>query len=98
MREHGIQDRNVTTDRTEELIKRPAPRYVVAETGFWDDLPSMAALNSLLRGTNRFSAVRRIETRADYPNPDRELVIYEYLGEVDAKPVPLSAELVGVGI
>jgi len=98
MREHGIQDRNVTTDRIEELIKRHAIRYVVAETGFWDDLPSMAALNSLLRDTSRFAAVRRIETRADYPNPDRELVIYEYLGEVDAKPVPLSAELVVVGV
>jgi hypothetical protein len=80
------------------LIKRHAIRYVVAETGFWDDLPSMGALNSLLGDTNRFRAVRRIETRADYPNPDRELVIYEYLGEVDATPLPLSAELVGVGV
>jgi 4-amino-4-deoxy-L-arabinose transferase-like glycosyltransferase len=98
MREHGIQDRNVNADRIEELIKRHAIRYVVAETGFWDDLPSMAALNSLLLDSGRFRAVRRIETRADYPNPDRELVIYEYLGEVDAAPLPLSAELVGVGV
>ena len=98
MREHGIQDRNLNAGRIEELIKRHAIRYVVAETGFWDDLPSMGALNSLLGDTNRFRAVRRIETRADYPNPDRELVIYEYLGEVDATPLPLSAELVGVGV
>ncbi len=51
MREHGIQDRNLNAGRIEELIKRHAIRYVVAETGFWDDLPSMAALNSLLRDT-----------------------------------------------
>lgn len=88
----------MTTDRIEGLIKRHAIRYVVAETEFWDDLPSMAALNSLLRDTSRFAAVRRIETRSDYPNQDRELVIYEYLGEIDAKPMPLSAELVGVGV
>jgi hypothetical protein len=98
MREHGIQDRNLNAGRIEELIKRHAIRYVVAETGFWDDLPSMAALNSLLRDTSRFAAIRRIETRSDYPNPDRELVIYEYLGETEAIPLPLSAELVGVGV
>lgn len=97
-RERGIQDRNLDVERIEELIKRHAIRYVVAETGFWNDLPSMAALTSLLHDTVRFKAVRQIETRANYPNPDRELVIYEYLGEVDATPLPLSAELVGVGI
>lgn len=97
-RERGVQDRNLTADRIEGLIKRHAIHYVVAETGFWDDLPSMAALKSLLHDTSRFAVVRRVATRANYPNTDRELVVYRYLGEVDATPLPLSAELVGIGV
>ncbi|SEN96824.1 Dolichyl-phosphate-mannose-protein mannosyltransferase [Nitrosospira multiformis] len=97
-RERGVQDRNLTANKIESLLKRHAIRYVVAETGFWHDLPSMAALTALLNDTSRFKAVQRIATQANYPNTDHELVIYEYLGMVDANPQPLSAELVGIGI
>ncbi|MDN5752357.1 MAG: glycosyltransferase family 39 protein [Nitrosospira sp.] len=97
-RERGVQDRSLTADRIEELIKQHAIRYVVAETGFWDDLPSMAALKSLLQDANRFAVVRRIATQANYPSTDGELVVYRYLGEVDTDPLPLSAELVGIGV
>jgi hypothetical protein len=97
-RERGVQDRGLTADRIEGLIKQHAIHYVVAETGFWDDLPSMEALESLLQDSSRFAVVRRVSTRANYPNTDRELVVYRYLGEVDATPQPLSAELVGIGV
>jgi len=97
-RERGVQDRGLTADRIEGLIKQHAIHYVVAEKGFWDDLPSMEALESLLHDSSKFAVVRRVSTRANYPNTDRELVVYRYLGEVDATPQPLSAELVGIGV
>jgi hypothetical protein len=96
-RERGIQDRGMPAARIEDLVKKHAIRYVVFEPDFWPDMPSMAALKALLHDQTKFVAVRRIATSANFRQPDKEIIVYRYLGELDNPPAPLSVELVGIG-
>lgn len=97
-RERGIQDRQLSIERIEQLIQQHGVRYVVCDPLFWTDLPSMAALNALLADGSRFAVERRIATTANFNAADKELVIYRYLGRTEEPPRPLTAELVGVGV
>jgi hypothetical protein len=96
-RERGVRDRGITGVQIEEMIRRYAVRYVVAQTDFWRDLPSMRALDELLHDNTRFRPVSRIALQANFPNPDHELVIYEYMAEIASKPAPLNMEIMGTG-
>ena len=93
----GIQDRQLDTATIADLVRRHGIRYVVYDPDFWQDLPSMAALNGLLADSSRFALEHEIRTVANFRNADRRIRIYRYLGEVRTPPEPLGAELVGVG-
>jgi hypothetical protein len=96
-RTRGVEDRGFTTDQIEQLFKRHAVRYVVAQTGFWGDLPSFSTLEQLLADRSKFEKVHRIETEANYNQSDPEVVIYKYLGEIQLPPEPMALEMVGIG-
>jgi hypothetical protein len=93
-RARGIEDRQLEPARIAELIRRHGIRYVVYDPDFWQDLPSMAALNTLLGDTSRFALEREIATVANFKNADRRIRI---LGTLQSPPEPMGAELVGVG-
>ena len=71
--------------------------YVVAQSDFWIDIPSMLALQNLLRDSTHFELVQRISVKANYNTEDREISIYRNLGKVAAIPKPLFLEMVGIG-
>lgn len=96
-RARGIQDRQLEPERIADLIMRHGVRYVVYDPDFWQDLPSMAALNTLLGDTSKFVLEREIATVANFKNADRRIRIYRSLGPLKSPPDPLGAELVGVG-
>jgi hypothetical protein len=50
-----------------------------------------------LHDASKFVVDARIEVRANFPNPDHELLVYRYLGELRSPPLPLSVELVTIG-
>jgi hypothetical protein len=61
-----------------------------AQTDFWTDIPSMAALQNLLHVPTYFEVIEVIPVKANYKTEDREIVIYHNLGEVASSPDPLS--------
>lgn len=97
LREWGFQDRRLTLETIYDLLNRYGIHYVVAQPDFWTDIPSMATLQQLLQDKSRFEEVRRIRVSANFPNLDRELVIYRNLGPVAAVPEPFSLEMVSIG-
>nr|WP_320114290.1 glycosyltransferase family 39 protein [uncultured Desulfuromonas sp.] len=96
-RTRGVEDRGFTPDEIEQIIQRHGVLYIVAQLGFWNDLPSFAALETLLADQNKFEEVSRIKTRANFDHEDHELTIYRYLGEVQLPPQPMQVEMVGIG-
>ncbi|WP_394790766.1 ArnT family glycosyltransferase [Rhodoferax sp.] len=96
-RERGIQDRQLTGERILEFFRLHGVRYVVYDPDFWQDLPSMAALSSLLEDSRRFALVQEVHTTANFDQADKRLRIYQFLGELQSPALPLGAELVGIG-
>ena len=96
-RARGVEDRGIGEAAIEDMLRRYRVRYVVAQTGFWTDLPSTRALQMLLGRRDRFLPVARIVPEANFPHEDMEVVIYEYLGAIADRAAPLSLEMVGIG-
>ena len=96
-RSRGYRDRGFNEDAIHDLLNRYAVHYVVAQTDFWIDIPSMAALQNLLHDSTRFEVVEFIPVKANYNTEDREIVIYRNLGKVSISPEPLSLQMVGIG-
>ena len=91
-RELGVQEKDLGENEIRDLLGRIGAAYVVAETGFWVDLPAMKRFETVLQ-SGSFKAVARIKTRANYPASDRELVIFRNLGPLAKGPVRLDLEL-----
>ena len=96
-RARGVEDRGIGQAAIEGMLRRYRVRYMVAQTGFWTDLPSIRALQTLLGRRDRFLPVARIVPEANFPNEDKEVVIYEYLDPIADRAAPLSLEMVGIG-
>ena len=94
-RERGVHDKGISPEQIEAMIQRYAVRYVVAQSGFWLDLPSMRALDGLLHDQARFKPVFQIAPDANVPITDQELVVYEYLGEIASRPASMSVGILG---
>lgn len=91
-RELGVEQKNLDEAEIRNLLGRLGAAYVVAEPGFWVDLPAMKRFESVLQ-SRFFKEVARIKTVANYPASDRELVIYRNLGPLAKGPVNLELEL-----
>lgn len=96
-RERGVEDRGFGPNDILRLIRKYGIRHVVAESDFWLDLPSLAALDRVLNDHTLFTPVARVPITSNAGPAARELVVYEYRGEVDDPPAPLSVEMVGLG-
>lgn len=96
-RERGVEDRGLGRAEILGLIKKYGIRHVVAESDFWLDLPSLAALDAVLHDGSLFTPVTRVPITSNAGPAARELVIYRYRGEVDDPPAPLTFEMVGLG-
>lgn len=96
-RERGVEDRGLQRDDILALLRKYGIRHVVAESGFWTDLPSMAALDALLHDRTLFTPVARVPIASNAGPAAPELVIYEFAGPVDDPPAALSLEMVGLG-
>lgn len=96
-RERGVEDRGVDRAGILALLRKYGIRHVVAEAGFWTDLPSMAALDGLLHEPALFTPLAHVPITSNAGPAAPELVIYEFAGPIDEPPAPLSLEMVGLG-
>lgn len=94
-REYGVEDRGYTEDEIYAMLNRFGVGYVVAQREFWADIPSMAALERLLRNESRFEVVKVIQISANLPVSDGVLTIYRNRGPIAADPAPITLELMG---
>ncbi|PZP36582.1 MAG: 4-amino-4-deoxy-L-arabinose transferase [Roseateles depolymerans] len=97
-RERGIQDRGVTPEQLRQKFVDHGIRYLVYDPDFWQDLPSMGALRTLLSDPASFELEKTLPLQANFRSDDKRLQIYRFTGELKDPPLPLSAELVGVGV
>ena len=96
-RERGVEDRGFTEKAILDTLSKYGVRYLVMESDFWTDLPSMAALQHVVRSSGKFEELKRIEIAANVHTRDRELRIYRNLGPVSDEPAAISLEIVGIG-
>ncbi len=96
-RERGVEDRGLDRAAILALVRKYGIRYVVAESDFWTDLPSMAVLDSMLRDRTLFAEIARVPISANVAGVAKEIGIVKYLGAVDDPPAPLTVEMVGLG-
>lgn len=91
-RELGVAQKDYSEEEIAGLIDAAGVHYVVAQLDFWTDLEVMRRLQRVL-GSDHFSEVGRIQTRANYPVSDKVLVIYRNNGRVSETPKSRNIEL-----
>ena len=74
-RELGVQEKELDEAAIGERIDSLGIEYVVVQPGFWNDLAVMQRFERVM-ASEQFEEVARIETPANYPAHEKELVIY----------------------
>jgi hypothetical protein len=95
-RELGVRERPLSEQELGDLLDRDGVSYVVAQDGFWTDLPVMARLQSVLRSAH-FQEVARIPVVANLPTEDHTLLIYRNMGHVAQGPHIVDLQLPIIG-
>jgi hypothetical protein len=79
------------------LINQLGIHYIVAQTGFWDDLKVMQKFQNVL-ASNQFERFKTIKIHGNVFHRDKQLVIYKNLGAVNKLPESIRIELPIIGI
>jgi len=92
----GVQQKSFTEPEIDELLDHSGVSYVVAQEGFWTDLPVMKRFQSVLQ-SQHFRQVAEIPVVGNPQEEDRKLLIYRNLGEVVQGPrlVDLHLPIIG---
>lgn len=96
-RERGVEDRGYDRAALLELLRKHGLQYIVAEEDFWTDLPSLKALDTLLRDRTLFDEIARVPVESNTGSSTTGLRVLRYLGPMDSPPAPLTLEMVGLG-
>jgi len=88
----GVRDLRVASAAIEAIFPRYRIGYAVYDPEFWNDLPSIQALNKVLSGP-AFTALPSITVQANVPHNDRELRIVRYDGALPERAEPLSMDM-----
>lgn len=80
-RELGVEQKGLTEPEIAEALNANAVHYVVMQPGFWIDLEAMQRFERVM-ATDQFEEVARIETPANFPAHETQLVIYRNRGQV----------------
>jgi hypothetical protein len=92
----GVQQKSFTEPEIGELLDRSGVSYVVAQEGFWTDLPVMKRFQSELQ-SQHFRQVAEIPVLGSPREEDRKLLIYRNLGEVAQGPHQVDLHLPIIG-
>lgn len=92
----GVEEKGYQKAEIAALINRLGVHYVVAQPDFWTDLKEMKRLQEVLEGP-QFVETTRFAMNANYPAQEKELVVYENLGDVTKGPIEITNELPIVG-
>ncbi len=88
----GVEQQNYSEPEINDLINKMGVHYIVAQPDFWTDLDQMEKLQNVLNA-GKFKVVRRFKMNANYDSVDKELIVYQNLGEVAKGPVKIVNEL-----
>ncbi len=92
----GVRENALSKQEIGDLLDRYGVSYVVAQDGFWTDLPVMARFQSVLRSAH-FQEVARIPVVANVRTEDRMLLIYRNRGDVAPGPHVVDLQLPIIG-
>lgn len=95
-RELGVEQKSITEKQIAERINELGIHYVVMQPKFWDDLEAMKRFERTMH-SSQFREVARIATPSNYPAHEKELVIYQNLGEVGDGHTELQLDLPIIG-
>lgn len=95
-RRRGVQDLNLNPLDIRRMLSRYGVSYIVIEPGFWSDLPSMAALEELLKGRG-FALVEIVPIEANVFTQAKSIRIYRNLAPVadGQKRIDLDVPTIG---
>lgn len=96
-RSRGIAGRGLDQAAMRDLFRRLAIRWVVAQPGFWSDLPYFRAFEAVLADRTLFEPLARVPVGSNQPVPETELVVYRYVGPLADPPEPVSIEIAPIG-
>jgi hypothetical protein len=95
-RERFVEDKNLNAHEIGHILDTLGIRYVVAQSGFWTDLPSMNQLELLLNGPH-FRRLRRFPMHANYHAQEKELVVYQNLDKVASGRIRIQINVPTIG-
>jgi hypothetical protein len=96
-RELGVEELDVTPAKAGEMLNRYGVKYIVSQPNFWDDLNNMQMLQDVLH-TPQFRLVGTIPVSSNVDHTDRELEIYENLGNLSTVRERIRLELPIIGV
>jgi hypothetical protein len=96
-RERGVEVVAIDRAGILEALRQYRVRYVVAQEGFWTDLRPMAELYGLLADESLFERVTTAIPQANFPNTDKRVSVYRFLGELAQVPAKVKLDMVGIG-
>ncbi len=95
-RRRGVRDLDLTSEDIHEMLARYGVSYIVMEPGFWSDLPSMAAFETLLNAGG-FELVETIPVTANVFTAAREIRIWRNPDPVAGAKERIELEIPTIG-
>ncbi len=88
----GVKDLGADAAAIEAIFPRYRIAYAVYDPQFWDDLPSIQAMDRVLSGP-RFTALKTITVEANVAHNDHEIRIARYDGILPERAEPLRMDM-----
>lgn len=88
----GVEEKPLSEADIATQLNALGVKYLVVQPGFWNDLEAMQRFERVIAGP-QFRQVARFDTPANYPAHEKELVVYENLGEINTGPRTQSIDL-----
>jgi Dolichyl-phosphate-mannose-protein mannosyltransferase len=78
-RERGVRDYGLSKEDLLTIMRQQNIDLVVAQQGYWNDLPSMKAFEQLLQDQHYFTKLKTINTNSNYSTEDKVLEVFRYI-------------------
>ena len=88
----GVTDLGADAAEIKAIFPRYRIAYAVYDPRFWDDLPSIQAMNQVLSGSD-FTALKTITIQANVAHNDRELRVARFDGILQERAEPLRMDM-----
>jgi hypothetical protein len=95
-RDYGVKALDVNRAEIAQYFPKYRIGVIVFQTGFWTDIPTIGALDDIIRGTG-FDVIRLVNVTGNVRHEETDLRVLRYTGPLaeHAAPIDLNIPLIG---